>query len=308
MTISSVVLPVAGLGTRFLPATKAIPKEMVPILNKPVIQYALEEAAAAGIKHAVFVSSPAKAALEDHFDENPELEAQLVAKSKEALLKAVKETLPAGMKVSFVRQGRPLGLGHAISCARHILDGQPFAVMLPDDFIWSPGKNCLSEMVGLYAEKKVYSISVEEVPFEDASKYGIVTLMDSTLGEKRIAGIVEKPAPELAPSRYAVVGRYVLPAAIWGVLDNVSPGVGGEIQLTDAIATTLDDHCYLAHRIPGRRFDCGSRAGFIKANLAVSMHDPEIGGEIRRFAVAELAYGSNDSNQATSSANQHKFT
>lgn len=291
MSIETVVLPVAGLGTRFLPATKAIPKEMVPILNKPVIQYALEEAALAGIKHAVFVSSPAKAALEDHFDENIELETLLAQKNKPTLLDAIKTTLPSGMKVTFVRQGKPLGLGHAIAAARHVVGEKPFAVALPDDFILSPGKSCLADMVAIYRDKKCYSIAVEEVALEETSKYGVVTLVDTTLGGKRIAGVVEKPSPENAPSRFAVVGRYILPASIWRALEQIVPGVGGELQLTDAIELVLENECFLSHHFTGRRFDCGSQLGFIKANIAMAMHDPTLGGEVRRFAVAELSMG-----------------
>lgn len=289
MRIDTVVLPVAGLGTRFLPATKSIPKEMIPVLDKPVIQYALEEAAEAGIRHAVLVSSPAKFALEDHFDCNPELEATLQAKAKTDMLNAVRNTLPNGMRVTVVRQGRPLGLGHAISCAHHVVGDKPFAVMLPDDFIWSPERACMADMIDLHRERGCYSIAVEEVPLEATDKYGIATLMDTTFGAKRIVELVEKPKPEFAPSRLAVVGRYVLPASIWAALKALRPGAGGELQLTDAIQMVLGDSCIVAHRFVGRRFDCGTKVGFLEANAALALADPVLSVHYRRFLTAELA-------------------
>ena len=272
-SIYSVVLPVAGLGTRFLPATKAIPKEMLPVLDKPLIQLAVEEAYKAGIKQVVLVTSASKRAIEDHFDVNFELEATLESRNKLDMLAAVRATLPNGMTLAVVRQPKALGLGHAVLCAAPIVGDQPFAVMLPDDFIDDAKGSCLADMVALYQQKNAYSLAVEEVPRDKTDKYGVVSLDENG----RITAMVEKPKPEVAPSTLAVVGRYVLPAETFAALREVKAGAGGEIQLTDGIASLLASHVFLPHRFNGVRFDCGSKLGYLQANVALGLRDGEIG-------------------------------
>lgn len=285
LSIDTVVLPVAGLGTRFLPATKAIPKEMLPVLDKPLIQLAVEEAARAGIKHVVLVTSSSKKALEDHFDTQFELEYTLEQRNKTALLKAVRSTLPSGMTVTAVRQPQALGLGHAVLCAYPVVGDKPFAVMLPDDLIDDQqGLGCLADMVTLYREQQAYSLAVEEVPREKTSSYGVVSL-DS---ESRITGMVEKPKPEVAPSTLAVVGRYVLPAEIFPALQQVKPGAGGEIQLTDGIAMLLAEKTFKPHRFNGVRYDCGSKLGYLQANTAFALRDAEVGEVFRNWLKPQL--------------------
>ena len=272
-SIYSVVLPVAGLGTRFLPATKAIPKEMLPVLDKPLIQLAVEEAYKAGIKQVVLVTSASKRAIEDHFDVNFELEATLESRNKLDMLAAVRATLPNGMTLAVVRQPKALGLGHAVLCAAPIVGDQPFAVMLPDDFIDDAKGSCLADMVALYQQKNAYSLAVEEVPRDKTDKYGVVSLDENG----RITAMVEKPKPEVAPSTLAVVGRYVLPAETFAALREVKAGAGGEIQLTDGIASLLASHVFLPHRFNGVRFDCGSKLGYLQANVALGLRYGEIG-------------------------------
>lgn len=271
--ISSVVLPVAGLGTRFLPATKAIPKEMLPVLDKPLIQLAVEEAAKAGLTQVVLVTSASKRAIEDHFDVNFELEATLEARNKQSMLEAVRTTLPNGMTLAVVRQPKALGLGHAVLCAAPVVGDQPFAVMLPDDFIDDPQGSCLADMVALYNQQSAFSLAVEEVPREKTDKYGVVSLN----ADGRITAMVEKPKPEVAPSTLAVVGRYVLPAETFAALREVKAGAGGEIQLTDGIASLLSTQVFRPHRFKGIRYDCGSKLGYLQANTALGLRDQEVG-------------------------------
>ena len=277
--ISSVVLPVAGLGTRFLPATKAIPKEMLPVLDKPLIQLAVEEAAKAGIKQVVLVTSASKRAIEDHFDVNFELEATLEARNKQAMLEAVRTTLPNGMTLAVVRQPKALGLGHAVLCAAPGVGDEPFAVMLPDDFIDDTQNGCLADMVELYNQQHAYSLAVEEVPREKTDKYGVVSLNNQDC----ITAMVEKPKPEVAPSTLAVVGRYVLPAEIFVALREVTAGAGGEIQLTDGIAALLGKYLFKPHRFKGIRYDCGSKLGYLQANVALGLRDKEVGSSFRAW-------------------------
>ncbi len=277
--IQSVVLPVAGLGTRFLPATKAIPKEMLPVLDKPLIQLAVEEAYKAGIKQVVLVTSASKRAIEDHFNVNFELEAALEAHNKTAMLEAVRATLPNGMTLAVVRQPKALGLGHAVLCAASIIGNQPFAVMLPDDFIDDTQGSCLADMVALYNQQQAYSLAVEEVPRDKTDKYGIVSLD----ANGRITAMVEKPKPDVAPSTLAVVGRYVLPAQTFDALREVKAGAGGEIQLTDGIASLLATQCFYPHRFKGTRYDCGSKLGYLQANVALGLRDAEIGQSFKAW-------------------------
>ena len=279
VSVNSVVLPVAGLGTRFLPATKAIPKEMLPVLDKPLIQLAVEEAHKAGIRQVVLVTSASKRAIEDHFDVNFELEATLLQRNKLALLDAVRTTLPNGMTLAVVRQPRALGLGHAVLCARPVIGNQPFAVMLPDDFIDDPRGSCLADMVALYQQDQTCSLAVEQVARDKTNKYGIVSVNDAG----RIVALVEKPEPEVAPSTLAVVGRYVLPGQIFEALAQVQPGVGGEIQLTDGIASLLASHHFRPHRFHGVRYDCGSKLGFLQANVALGLRDADVGRDFHQW-------------------------
>lgn len=282
MSIDVVVLPVAGLGTRFLPVTKAIPKEMLPIVDTPLIQLAVEEAARAGIREVVLVNSGSKRALEDHFDKAVELEAMLESRGKQDLLMKVRGALPEGMGVACVRQAEALGLGHAILCAKPAVGNRSFAVMLVDDLIDGPEEGCLSDMLALYRETGAYSIAVQEVPRDQTNRYGIVSLAD-----KRITALVEKPAPAEAPSNLAVVGRYVLPPEIFAALAQVRPGVGGEIQLTDGIAGLLTAHEFHAHRFRGVRYDCGSKLGHLQANLAYAFKDPVLAADLKSWLASQ---------------------
>lgn len=273
MSVDVVVFPVAGLGTRFLPATKSVPKEMLPVLDKPLIQLAVEEAARANVKDVVLVTNGSKRSIEDHFDANFELEHTLSSRGKTAVLKLVTGTLPAGMSVTVVRQKEALGLGHAVLCARKAVGDRPFAVMLPDDFIDDTNPGCLADMVRIHDESGSFSLAVEDVPRDKTDKYGVVSLAP----DGRICAMVEKPAPDKAPSTLAVVGRYVLPPEIFAVLEKQAPGAGGEIQLTDGIAALLDRYKFVPHRFKGVRYDCGSKLGYLKANVVLGMKDAEVG-------------------------------
>jgi UTP--glucose-1-phosphate uridylyltransferase len=274
MSVEVVVLPVAGLGTRFLPATKAVPKELLPVVDKPLIQLAIEEASRAGVKDVVLVTNASKRAIEDHFSGNFELEHTLASRGKADMLRAVQTALPDGMRLTVVRQNQALGLGHAVLCAEPVVGSRSFAVMLPDDFIDDPaGPGCLADMVSLHRESGAFSLAVEEVPLSKTDKYGVVSLS----ADGRICGMVEKPKPEEAPSTLAVVGRYVLPGAIFDALRQVKPGSGNEIQLTDGIARLLASHDFRPHRFSGVRFDCGSKLGYLMANVVYGLKDPEVG-------------------------------
>ncbi len=268
--IRKAVFPVNGMGTRFLPATKAMPKEMLPVVDMPLIQYAVNEAAAAGITEMIFVTGRSKRALEDHFDSHPELERELEEKGKTELLALARDIVtPPGLDINFVyiRQPQALGLGHAVLCSRPVVGNDPFAVLLPDDLI-DARQPCLGQLISVREARGGGSVlAVEEVAPESTNKYGIVSVDDTGLQTSRLRGIIEKPAPEKAPSRMAVIGRYVFEPAIFEYLEKVQPGVGGEIQLTDAIAMSLDDVPTYAHRFEGTRFDCGSKQGFIDATV-----------------------------------------
>jgi UTP--glucose-1-phosphate uridylyltransferase len=265
--VRKAVFPVAGLGTRFLPATKAMPKEMLPVVDKPLIQYAVEEAAAAGIEQMIFVTGRNKRAIEDHFDRAPELEAQLDAGRKHDLMAALMSATPKGVSFVYVRQPEPLGLGHAVLCAQPVVGNEPFAVILADDLIDAePGVT--AQLVQTYETHGTSVLAVENVPLADTSKYGIVATQVLNATEERVNGIVEKPKPEEAPSTLAVVGRYVLRAEIFEELARTERGRGGEIQLTDAIAKRVAAGEVMARRFTGTRFDCGSKAGFLQANVA----------------------------------------
>jgi UTP--glucose-1-phosphate uridylyltransferase len=278
--ITKAVFPVAGLGSRFLPATKASPKEMLPIVDKPLIQYAVEEAAAAGITDMIFVTGRNKRAIEDHFDMNPELERSLSGKPD--LLQVARGVLPAGCRCIYIRQAEPLGLGHAVLCAQPVVGDEPFAVVLADDLI-DARPPTLAQMARRFETDGCSLLGVEEVPREQTGSYGIVSPMGPMATVAQIRGIVEKPAPEDAPSTLAVVGRYVLTPAIFDMLAAVKPGRGGEIQLTDAIAALLARERVLAMDIGGKRYDCGSKLGYLKASIDLGLRHPEIGAAFAAF-------------------------
>ncbi len=274
--ITKAVFPVAGLGTRFLPATKAIPKEMLPVVDKPLIQYAVEEAVAAGIDTMIFVSSRSKNAITDHFDKAYELEKELEAKNKDELLKLLKDIVPPNVSFVFIRQAEALGLGHAVYCARPVIGDEPFAVILADDMVEDGSRGCMAQMVELYKHKKTSILGVERINPSDTASYGIVKTPATTDKYSPIELIVEKPKPEVAPSNLAVVGRYILTPAIFEKLKNTGRGAGGEIQLTDAIADLLDDEIVLAYEFEGTRYDCGSKLGFLIANVEMALLHNEL--------------------------------
>jgi len=288
MTTSAIrkaVFPVAGLGTRFLPATKASPKEMLPVVDKPLIQYAVEEAADAGITEMIFITGRGKRSIEDHFDKAYELEAELQARGKQSLLEAVKEAVPRGINCVYIRQAEPLGLGHAVLCARSVVGNEPFAVVLADDLMQAGGSGAgvLAQMVGQYAMHRASVLAVQQVDRSETSSYGIVS--SSPWGERteRINGIVEKPKPEAAPSTLAVVGRYVLSPLVFRHLEQIQPGAGGELQLTDALARLIRDEPVLAYRFDGTRYDCGSKLGYLQATVELGLRHPEVGREFGEF-------------------------
>jgi UTP--glucose-1-phosphate uridylyltransferase len=271
--LRKVVFPVAGLGTRFLPATKVVAKEMLPVLDRPLIQYAVDEAVDAGADTLIFVTNRYKHSIADYFDSAYELEETLERAGKRQLLAMVQGLLPPHVRCVYVTQERALGLGHAVLCAKPVVGDESFGIVLPDDLIVNDGPGALRQMAERAADGKTGVLAVEEVPHADTGKYGIV---DVEGGGDRIHHIVEKPKPEDAPSNLAVVGRYVLPARIFELLEKTTPGAGGEIQLTDAIAALLEETPVLAHRFEGTRFDCGSKAGMVRATLHFAAADPEL--------------------------------
>jgi UTP--glucose-1-phosphate uridylyltransferase len=274
--LKKAVFPVAGFGSRFLPVTKASPKEMMPVVDKPLIQYAVEEAAAAGITDMIFVTGKHKRAIEDHFDKAYELETELERKGKEALLAQVREVLPEGVRCIYIRQAEPLGLGHAVLCAQPVVGDDPFAVLLADDLMHSEPP-AMARMAQIFEKEGCSLLGVEEVPRDQTQSYGIVTIDKMTGDSARIHSIVEKPKPADAPSNLAVIGRYVLTPRIFDLLSKVTPGAGGEIQLTDAISALLKEEKALAVRLPGRRFDCGSKLGYLQAMVELGLRHPEVG-------------------------------
>ena len=273
----------AGLGTRFLPATKALAKEMLPVIDKPLIQYAVEEAVAAGIDHLVFVTGQTKKAIEDHFDRSAELEAALEAQGKTELLARVRAVLPNHVTCMYIRQPAPLGLGHAVLCARAAIGDEPFAILLPDDLIDCNGPGCTEQMVRRFESTGHGLVAVQSVPREETGRYGIVRLASPDGSDGPIEEIVEKPAPDRAPSTLGVVGRYVMPAGIFDALENTSAGTGGEIQLTDAIAALLGRETISAFPFEGTRYDCGSKEGFLAANVSLALKDPELRTVLQRI-------------------------
>ncbi|MEI8210265.1 MAG: UTP--glucose-1-phosphate uridylyltransferase GalU [Methylococcales bacterium] len=281
--VTKAVFPVAGLGTRFLPATKAIAKEMLTVVDKPLIQYAVEEAVAAGIDTMIFITSRSKNAIMDHFDKAYELETELEAKNKTELLKILKATVPPNVSFVFIRQAEALGLGHAVYCARPVIGDEPFAVILADDMVEDGERGCMAQMVALYDEKQSSVLGVERVNPADTGSYGIVKTPDTAEKYAPIEVIVEKPKPADAPSNLAVVGRYILTPAIFDKLKNTGRGAGGEIQLTDGIADLLKDETVLAYEFEGTRYDCGSKLGFLIANVELALLHPELKDEFALY-------------------------
>jgi UTP--glucose-1-phosphate uridylyltransferase len=274
-TIRKAVLPVGGLGTRFLPATKAIPKEMLPVVDKPLIQYGVEEARQAGIEEIIFVTSRGKASIEDHFDHHFELMHTLEARGKKAELELARGMQATAGKISYTRQPEALGLGHAVWCARNLVGREPFAVILPDDLVQHP-RGCLAQLVEAYEEVGGNLVAVEDVPREHTNRYGILDVVEDDGRLARAKGLIEKPDPAKAPSTLSIIGRYILQPEVFDELDRQDKGAGGEIQLTDAMARTIDQLPFHGLRFEGRRFDCGSKAGFLEANLAYALQRDDL--------------------------------
>jgi UTP--glucose-1-phosphate uridylyltransferase len=279
--ITKAVFPVAGMGSRFLPATKATAKEMLPVVDKPLIQYAVEEAVAAGITDMVFITGRNKRAIEDHFDKAYELEATLAEQGKKELLKMVQSVVPKNVNCIYIRQAEPLGLGHAVLCAQPVIQDEPFAVILADDLI-DGEPPIVKQMVEVFSKYQTSILGVQDVPREHTKQYGIVSSSNLEKDIERVHGIVEKPKPEAAPSTLAVVGRYILTPRIFHHLENIKPGAGGEIQLTDGIAELLKEEQMLAYRFHGIRYDCGSKLGYLQAQVAFGLKHEEL-----RVAFAE---------------------
>ncbi|MBJ9710656.1 UTP--glucose-1-phosphate uridylyltransferase GalU [Burkholderia gladioli] len=282
LKVTKAVFPVAGLGTRFLPATKASPKEMLPVVDKPLIQYAVEEAIAAGITEMIFVTGRSKRAIEDHFDKSYEVEAELEARGKEKLLELVRSIKPANVDCFYVRQPEALGLGHAVLCAEKLVGDNPFAVILADDLL-DGQPPVMKQMVDTFDHYHSSIIGVEEIPPSDTKSYGIVDGKEWEESIVKLSGIVEKPAPEDAPSNLGVVGRYILKPRIFEHLRAIKPGAGGEIQLTDAIQALLADEQVLAYKYEGTRFDCGSKLGYLKATVEFALRHPEVRDEFEQY-------------------------
>lgn len=288
MKIKKAVFPVAGLGTRFLPATKALPKEMLPVVDKPLIQYAVEEALNAGIEQIIFVTGRGKTALEDHFDKSYELEDILRSKNKDEDLKAVLSLVPETGTIVYTRQNEPLGLGHAIWCARDVVGDEPFAVLLADDLVKSK-KPVLSQMIQRFCRLRASMVAVMEVPNEDTDKYGIIRGKDIEDNVIQIDGLVEKPKPSEAPSNLAIIGRYILTPEIFSILGEKKKGAGNEIQITDAMEILLKKQPIFGYRFEGRRFDCGNKAGFQMANVAFALDRPDIRDRLLPFLRESIA-------------------
>lgn len=289
--IRKAVFPVAGLGTRFLPATKTVPKEMLPIIDRPLIQYAVDEAIEAGCDTLVFVTNRYKHAVADYFDKAYELEQKLERSGKTEQLELVRNVLPDGVRAVFVTQAEALGLGHAVLCAKAVIGDEPFAVVLPDDLIWNRGPGALKQMADAAETSGASVIAVQDVPHEQTASYGIVATEAFQARQGRIRAIVEKPQPEVAPSNLAVVGRYVLNPRIFSLLESTTPGAGGEIQLTDAIAALLEEEAVNAYRFQGTRFDCGTHIGLVEATIRYALDHEKLSDSARQLmqnALSEL--------------------
>ncbi len=277
--VKKAIFPVAGLGTRFLPATKALSKEMFPVVDKPLIQYALEEAREAGIEEYIFVTGGSNSTIQDHFGRSYELEKILIENNKSELVEEIKSWVPDPSQISYVRQQKALGLGHAVWCARNNIGDEPFAVLLADDLVLSnPG--CLAQMMEVYAKVKGNVVAIEEVSIEKVNRYGVLDIESEDGVVVKAKGLVEKPNPEVAPSNLSIIGRYILQPDVFRKLDNQEKGAGNEVQLTDAIADTLNDIPFHGFKFAGKRFDCGSRLGYLEANLAYALERPSMKDDI----------------------------
>ena len=282
-SVRKAVFPVAGLGTRFLPATKASPKEMLPIVDRPLIQYAADEAIAAGIDTLIFVTSRTKRTIEDHFDKAYEMETELETRGKTQVLETLRGILPPSIHCVFIRQSEPLGLGHAVNCAAPVIGDEPFAVILADDLVDDGARGCMRQMVSVYEEWQCSVLGTEPVLPSETGSYGIVKAEPCAPRLAKLSAIVEKPKPCDAPSNQAVVGRYILTPGIFDCLNRVSRGAGGEIQLTDAIAMLLDRESVLSFEFEGKRYDCGAKLGYLMANVELGLKHPEIGESFREY-------------------------
>ena len=281
--VTKAIFPVAGMGTRFLPATKSVPKEIMTLVDRPLVQYAIDEARAAGIKEFIFVTSRGKSALEDYFDHSPVLEQELRKKGKDDLLEILKDTNMDSGAIAYIRQHKALGLGHAIWCALRLIGNEPFAVMLPDDVI-AAETPCLQQMVEAYAETGGNMVAAMEVPPEKTKAYGVLDVEEDMGHMVKVKGMVEKPEPDAAPSNLAVIGRYILSPSVFKTLNNMKTGAGGEIQLTDAIAADIGtDNGVYGYRFRGQRFDCGSKAGFLQATVAFGLARDDLRDDLQRF-------------------------
>ena len=288
--VTKAVFPVAGLGTRFLPATKSVPKEIMTLVDRPLIQYAIDEARAAGIKEFIFVTSRGKGALEDYFDHAPTLEAELRKKNKDELLKVLKNTNMESGAIAYIRQHKALGLGHAVWCAKRLIGNEPFAVILPDDVI-AAEKPCLAQMVEAFEETQSNIVAAMEVPEDKASAYGILDVAEDMGSKVKVAGMVEKPAKGEAPSNLAVIGRYILTPKVLQNLNKMKTGAGGEIQLTDAIAAEIEEgRDVYGYRFNGQRFDCGSKAGFLQATVSFALSRDDLKDELSRYLHEVVAH------------------
>lgn len=276
--VNTAVFPVGGLGTRFLPATKALPKEMLPVVDKPLIEYAVEEARDAGIEYFVFVTGRGKTAIENHFDTNFELETSLKERGDHALLERIKRSDFVPGRIAYVRQIEPMGLGHAVWCARHLIGDEPFAVLLADELIRSE-RPCLSDLIEVHQQTGGNVVSVMPVPRDETSRYGIVATPNGGGRIREVTDLVEKPAIEDAPSNLALIGRYVLEPSIMDHLDKRERGAGGEIQLTDALCRDIGKHPFHAVELSGRRYDCGTKVGYLEANVALALERKDLGGD-----------------------------
>jgi UTP--glucose-1-phosphate uridylyltransferase len=286
--VRTAVFPVGGLGTRFLPATKAMPKEMLPVVDRPLIQYAVDEAVAAGIEQMIFVTGRGKNAIEDHFDRHYELESTLGERGKSEVLAQLEGTRFAAGTIAYVRQREPLGLGHAVWCARHLIGDNPFAVLLPDELLWNPARPCLKAMIEAHAEVGGNVIGVLDVPREHTHRYGIVSPGAQRGALTEVLGLVEKPKPADAPSTMAAIGRYILEPAIMDKLEARKRGAGDEIQLTDAMAELIGGSPFHALPFEGTRYDCGDKAGYVTANIALALERTDIGPEVRAWIDANV--------------------
>ena len=281
--IRKAVFPVAGLGTRFLPATKANPKEMLPIVDKPLIQFAAEEAVAAGIDVLIFIIGRNKSSIPDHFDKAYELEAELEASEKHEMLNIVRNILPARIDCVYIRQAEALGLGHAVLCAQSVVGDEPFAVLLADDLISTSERSCLNQMVDIYSQHHCSILGIEQVARETVNRYGIIDSSPVSDSLSKVNAIVEKPAIDKAPSNLAVVGRYILTPRIFKLLEKTERGAGNEIQLTDAIAKLLNEETVLGYEFDGKRFDCGSKSGYLQATVEFALQHPELKQEFESY-------------------------